>query len=272
MKLLLLATSQAVPRKGLTKDQLIHNQRDPERDAAVGMVEQIVHVAWPTPRLPDLVTEWIQESEPDAVMFVINEFWFNYRSVPALVSRRFGPFGRPIALAGAWATQHPTVAYSRAFRRARSLTEEKVGADAHFEPDEVIAVSKEVIRRMTRAEGPVPLVLGPMGTIDNALAPPMRAEGVNRRVRVDAALEAFCEANHVEYWGIGSEVGRTWPGNRASTLADGVHRDAAGVGKIFEHIKPHLFRFFVGVMQQQMAVAASQPTRDTTASARGDGS
>ncbi len=255
MKLLLLATSAAVPRKGVAEQDLAHNQEGATHDPGVGAIERIVKVAWPNERLPDRVEGWINEFEPDVVLLVVNEYWFNFRSAPASVHRRFGPLGRPAAAAATWAGRHPSIAYSRAFQRVRRLTSDKVGGDAHFEPDQVIASCIDVLRRIARAEGPVPLVIGPNGAIDNALPPAFRAEGINRRVRVDTELQAYCAANHVEYWGIASEVGKNWPGNQRSTVPDGIHHDAAGSKLIFDYLRPHLMLFFMRVMQEQQIAA-----------------
>lgn len=249
MTLLVLGNSAFLPRKGLKDSELPQNRPDASVDAAIGgELARIVKIAWPTPKLPELVTAWIDETKPDAILFVINEFWFNYRSVPELVSRKFGPFGLPISRVGSWAGRNPRLAYSRAFQRARKFTEEKVGADAHFEPDEVIAVSLDVLRRITRAEGPVPLVLGPMGSLDALLPLKLRAEGEQRRVKVHQALKQFCDASHIEYWGLDSRIAEERP-KGLSKLADGIHSDSAGMKTSLDYWGPLVAKFLIKVKE-----------------------
>lgn len=243
MKLLVLGNSAFLPRKGIAESDLPQNRPDAERDASVGGLDIVVKIAWPTEKLPGLADRWLKETEPDAVLFIVNEFWFNYRSVPALVSRKFGPLGPPIAKVGGWAGRNPRFAYSRVFQRFRRLAEDKVGADAHFEPDDVVQVSLDVLRRITRAEGPVPLVIGPLGGFDHLLPERLRAEGVRRRMVVDAALKRFCDANHIEFWGLDSAVALKRPNKPRSKLADGIHSDAAGVTSMLEYWGPNINAF-----------------------------
>ncbi len=238
----MLVNSSFLPRKGIKESELPQNRQEEVRESGIGELERIVKIAWPTPKLPGLVESWIEESQPDAVVFMINEFWFNYRSVPELVSRKFGPLGKPISRVGSWAGRNPRLAYSRAFQRARQFTEEKVGADAHFEPDEVIAVSLDVLRRIMRAEGPVPLVMGPMGGSDGQMPPRLRAETEQRRVRVHHALKQFCEAHHIEYWGLDSQVAKARP-TGVSKLADGIHLDSAGMRTSLDYWAPLVVNF-----------------------------
>lgn len=247
MKMLSLGNSVYLPRKGLPEAQLPQNRPEPEREAALGgPLERVIKVAWPNERLPDLVDQWLAESQPDVVFFMINEFWFNYRSVPALISRKFGPLGGAVSAVGDWAGRNRYISSSAIFQRSRRFTEERVGGDAHFEPDEVSAVSIDVLRRITRAEGPVPLVLGPIGILDGMIAPAFRAEGVRRREQVDAALQRFCDESHIEYWGINSEVNANRP-KKVSTLADGIHFDAAGMAATMSYLAPLITEFLVKV-------------------------
>ncbi len=256
MKMLSLGNSIYLPQQGLPRAALPQNRPEPERDAALGgPLERVIKVAWPTDQLPDLVDRWLAESEPDVVFFMINEFWFNYRSVPALVSRKFGPFGRLASAAGYRAGRNKRLSNSRLFQKSRRFTEDRLGGDAHFEPDAVSAVCIESLSRILRAEGPVPLVLGPIGILDGMITPAFRAEGVRRRERVDAALQAFCTANHVEYWGINSAVNAGRPRN-VSTLADAIHFDAAGMEATMRYIAPLITEFLVKV--QAGARAESQ--------------
>lgn len=260
MKLLVLGNSAFLPRKGIDENDLPQNKPDPERDVSLGGLDITVKTAWPTEKLPPLVDSWLKETEPDAVLFIINEFWFNYRSVPALVSRKFGPFGMPVAKVGGWAGRNPHFAYSRLFQRLRRFTEDKVGADAHFEPDEVINVSLDVLRRILRAEGPVPLVIGPLGSFDHLLPERLRHEGVRRRMTVDAAIKRFCDANHVEFWGLESAVHLNRPQNAPrSRLADGIHSDAAGVASSLEFWGPYVTRFLTRVRDEAAAGSNATP-------------
>lgn len=184
---------------------------------------------------------------------IINEFWFNYRSAPTLVKRRFGPAGRPIAAAAAWAGRNHHLAYSRAFQKARKFATDRVGGDAHFEPDHVIDISLQMLRRIMSAEGAVPLVIGPMGGMDHLLPPSLRDEGASRRMKVHLALKQFCEAHHIEYWGLDHPVYLNMPKRERSTLPDGIHSDAEGVKRTLAYWSPQVARFLLKVKQDQDA-------------------
>lgn len=252
IRMLVLGNSFYQPRKGTDASALPQNRTEPERDALLGgRLERIIKTAWPNPRLPDMTEQWIRESDPDCVLFIINEFWFNYRSLPALVNRRFGPVGPQIAKLGGWAGRNPTLAYSRIFQKVRRIASDTAGADAHFEPDEVIAVSKDVLRRIARAEGVVPLVMGPFTVPGSTmLSPKFQAEGAQRRMQVHLALKEFCAANHIEYASLDdpriSDLGKG-----ATLLPDGVHLDTEGVTTTMAQWNPVLTDFLVRAQKQR---------------------
>ncbi len=258
-RLLSLGNSAYLKRDGVPESDMPNLRPEPEREAALGgRIERFDKIAWPTEKLPSMAERWIRETEPDAVTFLINEYWFNYRSVPALISRKYGKPGKLVAYAGGWAGRKPSFANSGIFQKARRFTENRIGGDAFFEPDHVIAISKDTIRAIIRSEGPVPLVMGPMGLLVPAVAGPFRKEALRRIAAVDGALQQFCETNHVEYWSIAGTLAKEVPDD-ITRLEDGVHFDGAGMRLVLEYIAPRLTDFYVRAKQQRHADWAPPP-------------
>lgn len=257
MKILILGHSMFRANKSVGEDALPQNRVMPERDAALGgRPEFIVKFAWPNENLPDVVEKWIAEEQPDVVLLLLNEFWFNYRSAPQFVERKFGPVGQLAGKAGARIGRNPRLAYSGPFQKFRKLTQARVGADAFFEPDHVVSVVSDVLRRIMRSEGVVPLVVGPMGRIEEAISPAFRVESARRRARVAGPMADFCATHHITYWGPDSPEAKGVPQN-VSRMADDLHPDADGMDAIMAYISPLITKFLVQVMTERRAASAS---------------
>lgn len=96
---------------------------------------------WPDERLPALVERWVDEFQPDLVLFVVNPFWMSYKSTPLRLQRRFGTIGRLLGKAGIAAAEVPWLAYTPPFKLARRAALGVLGGDYYFEPHEIRAAS-----------------------------------------------------------------------------------------------------------------------------------
>lgn len=189
-------------------------------------VEREARVARPTPELPVLLDRWMQRSDPEMVVFVVNVFWFAFESVPLKLERRFGRFARPFTKAGRSAAAKPWPGDTRAFRVTRKLALRTIGGDAYFTTGEVLRITEECIKVVVARESTAMVIRGPWSVLgeDGGLDGLRDAE--SRRLTVNAGLEALCRRYHVKYAGRATTLSeREW---KALSRGDGLHANAAG--------------------------------------------
>jgi hypothetical protein len=130
-------------------------------EAATGEpVETFQRHMWPTATFPDVIDRWIDEYEPDVILFRLSSFWVAYESVPLRVGNRLGRFGKPVRRAGLKVGNHPFLVERKPFKMARRLVARTIGGDTYFTPEDAAAVLEETFRRIVARESIVPVVRG----------------------------------------------------------------------------------------------------------------
>ena len=220
-------------------------------------VEVDARNVWPTPRLPELTAGWVREFEPDLVVFSVTGFWFLYESTPVRLERKLGWPGRAIGKVSREAAARPWLAHNRAFQWSRRATQNAIGGQSWFTPDEVIDVSRKVILATLRRESTYIVVFGPSGGEKWARDEAHREELVARRRRVDDSMSAFCKAHHVEYWGEAKRAQISDP--RPSSLqGDDLHLDREGHKRLAEY----QFGLALGMVNRALAHARGEGRDD----------
>ena len=168
--------------------------------AATGQpVETTSRHLWPAQELPDLIESWIARYQPDVVIFWVNCYWFTYLNLPEARSS-----GRPIVKAAgrlaARARLKKAVVYSAGKLRRQVLVWRGAGRE-FFEPEDIIALSGDVIRRILQHEQ-VSLIVRLDGPTPTILNRSMIARAEARRLVMHRALDTLCEQLHVPYIGL----------------------------------------------------------------------
>lgn len=197
-------------------------------------VEVQARNCWPTPRLPGRVAGWVNEFEPDLVVYSVTGFWFLYESTPVRLERKLGLAGKAIGRVSREAAARPWLAHNRAFQWSRRVTQNAVGGQAWFSADQVVEISQKVILASLRRESAYTVVFGPSGGDKWARNEQHLKELVARRRRVDAAMAAFCKAHHVEYWDE-AKLAEIRDPRAASLQGDDLHLDREGHKRVAEY-------------------------------------
>lgn len=124
-------------------------------------VEIVSKTVWPDARLPKAVERWVADEQPDLVWMMLQSFWFEYRSVPKKLSRKFGRAGKVASDIGFKAADRPRIANNSVFRTGRRLLQRTVGGDAHFTTADLYATVESIARISLRDEGRQFVVWGP---------------------------------------------------------------------------------------------------------------
>lgn len=204
-------------------------------EAATGQpVETISRRLWPTPELPDLVEAWIPRYKPDVVIFWVNNYWFTYAKVG-----KAPQLGRPVTRAAgrpAAGGRFRRAIVRRAARARRQLLIWRGAGREFFEPQEVVALSETIIRRILCHKEVSLIVRGaewsslysvrrrkprpPSVTLFNR-SRHARAEA--RRLVVHRALASLCEQLQVPYFGAEDGLAYIREGYLCN---DGIHSNA----------------------------------------------
>lgn len=229
MKVLMLGGSRLVARPGATTDEkeavrAVHEQ--PENPLPIQRVQRL---AWPNEKLPGLVEAWMKEEQPDMVLVMINEAWFNYEGVPVKRLKKKGPVGRLGNHLWRVIAQREGVMRSRLAHRARRKLAEATGAEPEFTPEQVVDRMSAVFRTILRAdESTSVLVIGPLNLpeFDQGVSEKSAKKRLARRERVNTGISKLCRELHLEHIDMYHEAlaQREMP----SMLADGLHTDADG--------------------------------------------
>lgn len=201
MKILGLGSSDVHGGKGnIPAEELYPNAMAPALAKAIGEpVELIARALWPNPGTNLVVRRWLEELEPDLVVYAVSSFWFLYESTPVRIERRFGTPGRFISQQSQRIAATPWLAHNRVFQWGRKQTQRTLGGRAWFEPGDVIARSTEIIREVIQREGHYLVVVGPGSGDRWALNEAHRERLAARSDTVDTALAAICRGHHVHY-------------------------------------------------------------------------
>jgi hypothetical protein len=192
-----------------------------------------------------MVARWLAETEPDVVALAANDYWFNFDSAPEHLRRKFGRPGAVVADFGARIGRTQWLAERRAFQFCRRRLTNLIGGESLFEPDEVVAAMRDAIMVLVRSESVTPIVAGPISVAgDDKMTPAQVARRKARRRQVDDGLKSICEAHHITYFGLDSEMARAMP--IETLLGDGLHPDAEGhnawLKALYPILKPILLR------------------------------
>ncbi len=188
-------------------------------------VEHVRRVAWPSPELPGLLVQWIDRYEPDMVVFVVNGFWFSYRSVPLKLERALGQWVRPVTARARRIAATPWPGDSDLFRALNSLALRTIGGATYFSPGEVLATTEDCIKAVVAREGIPMVVRGPLSPI--GAGPGGGRQSAERlRQSVHTGLAALCARYHLEYVGRAEKMdGDEW---QALSRGDGLHVNVQG--------------------------------------------
>jgi len=213
----------------LPREELFPSAMQAPLGKAIGEpVEVTARAIWPTPALPAAVAKWMDEVNPELVVFPIGSFWFLYESTPVRIERRLGGPGHWINRRAQRVAATPWLAHNSAFQWSRKKTQRALGGDAWFEPEDVVAVAKEVIRTVLRYEGSYLVVMGPGGGQKWAADDGARERLARRQELVDDALARFCAELKVEYWDRNRKKVELPPSGGSSLQGDDLHLDVEG--------------------------------------------
>lgn len=259
MKILGLISSDAHGGKGnIPQQDLFPNAMQAPLGKAIGEpVETVARALWPNPGVHLVVRKWLEQTEPDMVLFAISSFWFTYESTPVRLERKLGTPGRFISQQSQRVAATPWLAHNRAFQWGRKQTQKVVGGQSWFEPEEVIARSTEIIREVIQREGSYLVVCGPgSGDRWNTEAA-ARERAQSKQSQVDKALAAFCLQHHVEYVSP-AEMQAYRPAEQPSLQGDELHLDREGHRRVAEHY----FKLALGWVERAQAAATREELDD----------
>lgn len=191
-------------------------------------VETILRPIWPTTQLPDLISKWMDEYQPDLVFLRVNNVWYNSESIPLRIQRKFGRVGTGVGNATERATKRRWVNQSPIYKRLRKLALLTVGYDLHFTTDEVLERMDECLRRIVAHEHVGVVVRGTIGKKEKNDKLPKRIAQQHdlRRTIVDDGLREICDRLHVTYLSRAiRDPARLDPAIRGS---DGIHPGERG--------------------------------------------
>jgi hypothetical protein len=194
VKILRLTTSNDTVHQGAGSRIDLIQRLGEER---IGEPVQIVSKAvWPDGRLPATVEKWIDREEPDLVWLVLQSFWFEYRSVPKKLERKFGRVGKVASEAGFKAADKPLISNNFVFRRGRKLLQKTVGGDPHFTAAALFETVEGVARASLRNEGRQFVVWGPFSYTNYASTRSQEREQLRWRSELVSRVRALADELH----------------------------------------------------------------------------
>ena len=236
MRFLLLGTSNDIDGF-LPEEQRLPAILQRRLEATVGeKVTAEARNAWPSERLTERVEQWMDESEPDLVLFKTNTFAFAYESVPLKLRRKFGRVGESVANAGRRSTEIGWLASNPAYHAGRRFAMRVIGGATNFTPEEVVERMESAIRIILRREEAALVVRGPMAKPEYLVGRGGRARGNSRRDAVDQGLAKVCRDLHVSYLATDrvNELGS------AGRLGDQMHLSPAALDIDADELMPFL--------------------------------
>jgi hypothetical protein len=202
MRILALLDSNVKGGKGnIPPEDLFPNAMQAPLSQAIG--EEVItraYPVWPTKDLPKAAERWINEFQPDLIVFAVGPFWFLYESTPVRMERRLRGPGRFINKRAQKIAATPWLAHNRPFQWLRRQTQRTVGGDTWFEPEHVIEVSQDVIRTLVRYESAYLVVFAPGNGARWAKDEEARLRLERRSEKVTKAIAAFCAEHHVDFF------------------------------------------------------------------------
>jgi len=156
----------------------------------------VSRTVWPDARLPRKVAEWVAEERPDVVWMLVPSFWFEYLSVPKMLSRKFGRVGKLASDAGFKAADNPRLSHNAVFRTGRRLLQRTIGGDPHFTTDELYATVEEIARVVLRDEGVQFVVYGPFSYQNFSASRKQERATLRRRTDFIRRLRALAGESH----------------------------------------------------------------------------
>lgn len=185
-------------------------------------LEQVLRVLYPSASAPELLARWLAEVQPDAVLILVNPFWFAYESAPQRLRRSGGPVGRFAGRVARNAGRKKWIARQPLFHKARELAQRTLGTAYHYEPEEVVAAVETWLHIIFRHETIVPMVLGPNFCFPYDPDERRAKRGEARRLEVNAGLRKLCARLQVFCFAPGP-YGPDTPIGREYVQADMMH-------------------------------------------------
>lgn len=189
-------------------------------------LDLVLRVLYPSPSAPTLLAKWVEEVQPDAVLILVNPFWFAYESAPLRLRRGGGPVGRFAGRVARNAGRKKWIARQPLFHKARELAQRSLGTAYHYEPEDVVAAVETWLHVIFRHEAIVPMVLGPNFCFPYDPDQRRAERGEARRLEVNAGLRKLCAGLHVLCFAPGP-YGPDTPIGREYVQADLMHPTAA---------------------------------------------
>ena len=190
--------------------------------AATGQEVQTVQKAiWPAPNLPEIVSRWVEQHEPDVVFFRLSSFWVAYESVPLRISRKLGRFGGPVANAGIRIGERPWLVEKRAYKATRRVVVRAVRGDTYFTPAEAAEALAETFRMIAARESLLPVVRGTSLLLNSSGTKAGLRRSVTRVAALNRLTEAACDVSRIPFFPEPPAVALS-----ATRLGDEVHDDA----------------------------------------------
>ncbi|MBI2767328.1 MAG: hypothetical protein HYX53_15635 [Chloroflexi bacterium] len=228
MKLLLLGNSNdmgdwtdgAPRRNDILRERLAEALGEP--------VEIVARSLWPTPRMPQVLKRWVDDTEPDMVYINVTSFTFSYESLPLRFRRIFGRLGPAAGEAGKRFAESKRWSHNAIFRTLRSWGQATIGGDTNFTCEQVIASVSEAIRVVYRKEHTVLMVKGPFGRSKTGITRREHLRKEKKRLQVHLALESLCAQLRVRYIGRETPEWREMSRPRELQAGDGLHLNAKG--------------------------------------------
>jgi hypothetical protein len=187
-------------------------------------VETVARAIWPDPRLPELVTQWLDRYKPDIVTMTVASYPVAYPSVPLKLQRRAGWPGELIGGLGLKAAGQAWLSQTSVFKALRRTAVANVGGAYYFEPEAVVQLMDDCFRRILRLETVALGVRGPRRLLRSGT--PGSEESEARRAVLREGIAELCRQLHVPFRPFEPAPDSAfWPELQAT---DGVHSGPQG--------------------------------------------
>lgn len=196
-------------------------------EATGEQVETIQRGLWPTESFPAVIDRWMDQFEPDVILFRLSSFWVAYESVPLRIGNRLGRIGKPVTTAGIRIGDRPWLVERRAFKAARKAIVRTVGGDTYFTPVAAAGVLDEVFRRIVARESVIPVVRGTGLILNSGGSKKGLGRSKARVAELNRLTIAACERYHIPF-----SPEETTETESTSRQADELHDSADAHAKI----------------------------------------
>ncbi|MEO6043642.1 MAG: SGNH/GDSL hydrolase family protein [Tepidiformaceae bacterium] len=154
---------------------------------------------WPSDVLPDLVSKWMDDFQPDVVLVRPSAFWTTHEMIWIGVDRHLGAPGRALAKLMKGTSEQGAVGGSRAFEFARGLVVRAYPGQTHMTPEEATERIAPMLRQIVAKESAIVVVRGPAPVNNAARNPAGLTRGERRLEAHDRLMAALCRERRIPY-------------------------------------------------------------------------